>query len=237
MRAVTLDAMGTLLELDDPVPRLAAALSAAGFGQPADAVVRALRAEIAHYRANLTRGGDLEGLAVLRTECAAVLAGALEPPRPPVPVARDALAVALRFRPYPETASALDLLAQAGARLAVVSDWDVSLHETLSALGLSERIRAVVTSAEVGARKPDPRPFHVALRALGAGPAGAWHIGDAPDLDGAGARAAGMEVVVLDRAGRGAVRDLPTAPDLLAAARLVVDAGLSPPTSGGATPR
>ena len=57
--------MGTLLYLEDPVERLAERLAL-----DAATAQRAMRAEIAHYRANLQLGGDLASLARLRAGCA-----------------------------------------------------------------------------------------------------------------------------------------------------------------------
>jgi putative hydrolase of the HAD superfamily len=70
-RAVLLDAMGTLLRLEDPAPRLRAALAArAGVDVGAAAAAAAIRAEIAYYRAHLHLGRDAESLAALRGRCA-----------------------------------------------------------------------------------------------------------------------------------------------------------------------
>ena len=83
-RAVLLDAMGTLLRLEDPVPRLRAALLARfGVDVGAEAAAAAIRAEIAFYRAHLQRGRDAESLAALRARCAEAMRPAL-----PAPVAR-----------------------------------------------------------------------------------------------------------------------------------------------------
>jgi len=47
----------------------------------------------------------------------------------------------------------------------------------------------------VGVRKPDPEIFALTLRAVGAGPESAVHVGDDEVLDVQGARAAGMRVI------------------------------------------
>ena len=47
--------------------------------------------------------------------------------------------------------------------------------------------------------KPDPALFHRALERLGAEPADALHVGDRVELDLAGARAAGIDSVLIDR--------------------------------------
>jgi putative hydrolase of the HAD superfamily len=64
---------------------------------------------------------------------------------------------------------------------------------------LLELVDAVVTSAEVGVAKPDPEVFHRALALAGVGPEAAVHVGDSPDNDVAGARAAGVRPVLVSR--------------------------------------
>jgi FMN phosphatase YigB (HAD superfamily) len=191
--------MGTLLSLDDPVGRLGRALAAAGHPAGHDRAAAALSAEIAHYRANMHRGATREGLEDLRAECAGVLAAALPEPRPSPALARELLHEALAFRLFPDAIPALRAFAAAGVPVAVVSDWDVSLPDTLGRLGVGDLVQAVVTSAEVGARKPDPRPFRAALAALGRRGPEVVHCGDDPRLDCAGARAAGMTGVTIAR--------------------------------------
>ncbi|HEX6387895.1 MAG TPA: HAD-IA family hydrolase, partial [Solirubrobacteraceae bacterium] len=133
----------------------------------------------------------------LREECARV-AG----------VDVEVLLEAIRFEPFPEVEGVLDECARRGIALAVVSNWDVSLHDVLEGLGWTGRFGAVVTSAELGVAKPDPRPFLVALEALGVEPADAVHVGDDADADVRGAAAAGVRGVLLNREGGGAVASL-----------------------------
>jgi putative hydrolase of the HAD superfamily len=196
---ILLDAMGTLVELEDPVAHLVAELSARGVRvQPADAR-RAIGAEIDLYRAEHDTAVDAATLAALRGRCAAVIAAELGDL--PLDLALDALLGAIRFRAYPEVPGALAALRRAGHRLAVVSNWDVSLHDALERTGLRAHLDAVVVSATAGVAKPDPRIFALALGALGAEAADALHVGDDPDADVAGARAAGITPVLVLRDG------------------------------------
>ncbi len=175
--AVTLDAYGTLVELEDPVPRLQAA-----FGVDARAASRGLEAEISYYREHVLEGSDAESLAGLRGRCAAVFAEASGS----TPDA-TAFQSCLVFTPLPGVVDALRRLRAQGLALAVVSNWDVGLHEHLRRLGL--RFEAVVTSAESGIRKPDPRILALALERLRIPPERALHIGD-DEVDEQAARAA-----------------------------------------------
>jgi len=198
--AITLDAYGTLLHLRDPVPRLARLLSDAGYPNPEQQVRTGVRAEIDYYRANLDEGCDMASLHGLRLRCAAVLAAQLGNP-PPIFSMVELMLEAFVFELYPETADALSALSADGHRLAVVSNWDYSLVDTLAQLGILERFDVVVDSASGPGSKPEPEIFLEALNRLGVTPERAVHCGDVPGIDGLGARRAGMEAVVLNRAG------------------------------------
>jgi putative hydrolase of the HAD superfamily len=201
IRAVLLDAMGTLVRLEPPVPRLHAALAAAGRPHPEPVVAAALRAEILHYRRGMHRGRDAAGLAELRRECAAVLAAHLDDPPAPGPMV-EMLLDALRFAPYPEVPAALEAVAARGVPAVVVSNWDVSLPGHLRALGLGPYLAGCVVSAAVGAAKPDPAIFRAALGVARARPGDALHIGDDLERDLMGAMGAGLRALLLDREGR-----------------------------------
>ena len=54
-----------------------------------------------------------------------------------------------------------------------------------------------------GARKPDPAIFAPALELARCGPEEALHVGDTPEEDVAGASAAGIRSLLIDRTGNG----------------------------------
>jgi putative hydrolase of the HAD superfamily len=202
IRAITIDALGTLLELLPPAPRLRAALrERLGVEVTLEQAGRAMKAEIGFYRAHLGLGRDAAGLAELRWRCAEVLREALARPELEVEPLRDALLAAIRFEPFPDTVPALRALRGAGVKLVAASNWDVSLHEQLERTGLSELLDGALSSAEVGAPKPDPEIFTRALALAGARPEEALHVGDDVDADVRGALAAGIEPVLIDRDG------------------------------------
>ncbi len=103
------------------------------------------------------------------------------------------------YTPYPEVPEVLEELRRKGYRLAVVSNWEPDLPDVLGRVGLLEAFDAVVASAVVGAAKPDPRIFRVALETLKVEPRAAVHVGDSYEADVQGARAAGIHPVLLDR--------------------------------------
>lgn len=203
-RAVLLDALGTLLWLEPPAPALRDWLRARHGIEVAEAAAdRAMAAEISYYRAHVLDGGDRAALDDLRSRCAAVMVEALgeEAAGLGPEEAREALLGALRFRPYPDAHGALERLRGAGMRLVVVSNWDVSLHDRLAETGIAERVDGAVASAEVGAAKPHPAVFARALAVAGVPERAAVHVGDSLHEDVEGARAAGIEPILLCRAG------------------------------------
>lgn len=101
---------------------------------------------------------------------------------------------------YADVVPTLEDLRRRGAKLAVVSNWDSYLPKLLAALGLDRFFPVVVVSALEGTSKPDPEIFLRACRRLEVRPAEAIHVGDSVAEDLAGARAAGLSALLLDRA-------------------------------------
>jgi len=191
-RAVLLDALGTLVELEPPWIHLAEAL-----GTPSDErLARAVRAEMDYYREHSHEGRDAESLAELRGRCAEVLSRELGRQ-----ISVETMMAAIRFRAFPDVAPALAELRELGLKLVCVSNWDVSLPEVLTRCGLDGALHGVVTSAETGARKPDPAIFWPALELAGCDAKEALYVGDTPEEDAAGARGAGIRALLIGRNG------------------------------------
>jgi putative hydrolase of the HAD superfamily len=100
-------------------------------------------------------------------------------------------------RTAPGTLESLDRLRAAGIRLGVVSNSDGRVEEALTAAGIRDRFEVVLDSALVGVEKPDPAIFRAALTVLGVAPEETLYVGDLYDVDVVGARAAGIEAVLL----------------------------------------
>jgi putative hydrolase of the HAD superfamily len=198
---VLLDALGTLVRLDPPAPRLRAQLRLLGHEVEGAAAERAFAAEIAYYVDHHLEGRDARSLDELRDRCAEVLREALGAPGLPLPTARDAMLASIVFEPYADAAPALRELRGRGLRLVVASNWDCSLPRVLAGAGLGPLLDAVVPSAVAGARKPDRALFDAALAAAGCDADEAVHAGDSIEADVAGAAAAGIRAVLVDRAG------------------------------------
>lgn len=97
----------------------------------------------------------------------------------------------------PEVPAALEGL-RPRFRLSVISNANGTVREKLRRVGLLGFFETVVDSHEEGIEKPDPRIFRAALERSGARAEQSLYIGDMYHIDVAGARAAGMEVVLLD---------------------------------------
>jgi putative hydrolase of the HAD superfamily len=193
--AILFDALGTLLTFEPPAPHLRAALLERTGTDIGEAGAKAaIRAEIAYYRAHLHEGTDPAALHDLRVRCAAAME---------LPFASEvvfgALMDGLRFHAYQDSAPTLRALRARGIRLVVVSNWDWSLHERLLQTGLAELVDGAIASAEIGSSKPDGAIFAAALRMAGTTPEATWHVGDTPEADVEGARAAGIHPILIAR--------------------------------------
>jgi FMN hydrolase / 5-amino-6-(5-phospho-D-ribitylamino)uracil phosphatase len=72
-------------------------------------------------------------------------------------------------------------------------------HAKLELLGIDRLVDFVLVSEEFGVAKPDPRIFREALRLAGVGPEEAVFVGDSAEFDMAGAQAAGIPTVWVNR--------------------------------------
>jgi FMN phosphatase YigB (HAD superfamily) len=211
-RALLLDALGTIVELPPPAPALREEVRRRfGIELSEAEAARGIAAEIAFYRAHFDRGRDARSLARLRRRCAEVLRDATPPLSGADPASlTDALLASLRFRAHADAAPAIAAARERGLRVVVVSNWDVSLPDTLARIGLLPGLDGVITSAGVGSRKPEATPF---LRALSLAevpdPADAIHVGDSVREDVEGAAGAGVRPVLLRRGGDAAAAGAP----------------------------
>jgi putative hydrolase of the HAD superfamily len=205
LKALLLDALGTLVALEPPAPRLRRNLAErCGIEISGAEAEAAIDAEIGYYRAHLGEGRDPESLTDLRRRCARTMGEALPAAARALPLDTllELLLASLEFRAYPDAAPALTTGRDQGVTSVVVSNWDISLRDVLARVGLAPLLDAIVVSAEVGARKPAPVIFERALRLAAVSPGEAIHVGDSLVEDVDGARAAGIEPVLIARDGR-----------------------------------
>ena len=202
VRAVLLDALGTLVELEPPAPRLREALlETTGADIGAGAAERGFAAEIAYYLGHHMEGGDPAALERLRDDCARVMQEAIAMPELRFEAVREAMVASLRFAPFADAEPALRTLRERGLRLVAVSNWDCSLALCLDAAGIGALLDGAISSAEAGEPKPSPAIFRAALSIAGVQAHEALHVGDSMANDVAGARAAGIRAVLVARDG------------------------------------
>jgi HAD superfamily hydrolase (TIGR01509 family) len=101
------------------------------------------------------------------------------------------------WTPYPDTASVLKALSAKGIRAAVVSNIAFDLRPAFATLEVADCVDEFVLSYEVGAVKPDPVIFRIALDRLGVSAADAVMVGDSDEADG-GARDIGCGFALVD---------------------------------------
>jgi putative hydrolase of the HAD superfamily len=99
------------------------------------------------------------------------------------------------------THEALRALADAGCRLAVISNADGRVEGVLERVGLRPHFEFVIDSDVVGVAKPDRRIFDAAVERLGVDAAACLYVGDLYPVDYVGAVGAGMDAVLLDPLG------------------------------------
>ena len=97
--------------------------------------------------------------------------------------------------PYPDTAEVLRSLRARGLRTGIVSNIAFDIRPAFRAAGADAD--DFVLSFEVGAVKPDPRIFELALQRLGVPAADAVMVGDSEENDGA-ARRLGCDFILVD---------------------------------------
>jgi 2-haloacid dehalogenase len=84
-------------------------------------------------------------------------------------------------------------------RMFVTSNWDTRLPALLARLGISDHFAMIITSALVRYEKPSPRIFDFLVSAAGCLPKQILHVGDDPDLDVVGAEQAGLQAALYSR--------------------------------------
>ncbi|MCB5168560.1 HAD family hydrolase [Streptomyces bambusae] len=125
---------------------------------------------------------------------------------------------------FPDVVPVLDRLADSHRHGVLSNSTFANQDPKLRTLGLRDRFEVLVCAAELGVSKPEPEAFLLACKALGLPPAEVAYVGDQPEIDGRGARDAGLLSFWLDReGGRGPapegvhrITGLDFLPDLLA---------------------
>ena len=93
---------------------------------------------------------------------------------------------AITMEPYGDVVDTLLELRRRDVTIAVCSNWYWDLDEAIEQVGLAGMFATVVTSAQAGMRKPDPRIYQHTLRQCYLRPEEALYVGDmwVPDVEG-----------------------------------------------------
>ena len=113
------------------------------------------------------------------------------------------------WRLFDDVQDCWSALQRRGLTLGLASNFDHRLQRIWSALQKSDHKPRVFISSLVGYRKPHPAFFDAIERALDCQPENLLLVGDDPVNDVQGARAAGWQVVWLDRVDAGSAQKLP----------------------------
>jgi HAD superfamily hydrolase (TIGR01509 family) len=102
-----------------------------------------------------------------------------------------------QWTPYPDTEAVLKTAAERGLKVGVLSNIGYDIRPAFSARGWDAHVDSFVLSYEVGAVKPEPEIFRVALRELGVPAEETLMVGDSEEADGA-ARTLGCAFALVD---------------------------------------
>lgn len=122
------------------------------------------------------------------------------------------------WRVFDDVADALTAVRRLGLKAGLISNWDERLRPLLDQLGLAGCFDAVTISCEAGHTKPSREIFRHCAAQLAQPEDCILHIGDSESEDVAGAKAAGMRALLLDRRsapGKGRVASLTQAVESL----------------------
>lgn len=118
-----------------------------------------------------------------------------------------------RWRTFDDVLPGLRELTSHGWQHIILSNHVPELEELVDAMGLKEHFIKVISSANTGVEKPNPKAFHRVVDFLGT-EAELWMIGDSWTADICGAEACGIRSVLLRKSHVEAKRQCPTLAEL-----------------------
>ena len=200
IKAITLDAYGTLLRNEDLTLIGRRIVADHGLLTSVDDVVRTW-IDLYHQA---TPQQPFRTLREIQSDILARVLRGLSVGDDATPYVDLFFQVTTKVELYPEV---LEVLNGLGAlRSAIVSNAD---FEHLAAWRFKWPVQHIVISEAVRAYKPDPLIFQRAVEQLGLLPHEVLHVGDSEIDDVQGARAAGLRVAWINRTGRARRADLP----------------------------
>jgi len=105
------------------------------------------------------------------------------------------------MQPYEDARPLLDWLRGQGIKIGVLSNFSLaSLEPSLEALGLADSVDVACSASVIGVSKPEVAAFHITAERLGVAPERCLMLDDKIEHV-LGARAAGMQALLIDRNG------------------------------------
>ncbi len=99
---------------------------------------------------------------------------------------------------FPDVPPVLAELCRMGIRLGVISNFDRRLYDIVTDLHVRNAFEHMIISSEIGVRKPAARIFRVAAQRFNVELNEILHVGDEAETDFRGARAAGLDALLVD---------------------------------------
>lgn len=96
--------------------------------------------------------------------------------------------------------------------LGIISNWDDTARNVLNGAELDQYFDPIIISSEVNCKKPQAEIFELALDRAGVGADECIYIGDNYYDDAVGARAVGMDALILNRFGKLGVEEIKDCP-------------------------
>ena len=110
--------------------------------------------------------------------------------------------------PFEGVREVLDELQRRSIGMGIISNWDWTAREVLTAAGLIDYFDPIVISCEVDCMKPESRIFELALEKVDISARQCLYIGDNYYDDALGSRKVGMQVLIINRFGKLGVEEI-----------------------------
>ena len=112
------------------------------------------------------------------------------------------------WMPFKGVKEVLSELKRRDLGLGVISNWDCTARDILTASGLIDFFDHIIISCEVDCAKPDAQIFNLALQKAAPEPRENLYVGDNYYDDAVGSRKVGMNVVIINRFGTLGVEEI-----------------------------
>ena len=110
--------------------------------------------------------------------------------------------------PFEGVKEVLEELKRRSIGMGIISNWDWTAREVLTAAGLIDYFDPIVISCEVDCMKPESRIFELALEKVDISARQCLYIGDNYYDDALGSRKVGMQVLIINRFGKLGVEEI-----------------------------